>query len=141
MDERKKAIPMQLFGEAVKKHAASLDREIKSNYQRLKAEITSKLKHAANEMVEKHIFNMMEHEEEETIKAFLMRLRLQTKKSNNKILSRVLVVGLNDGQKQNVIMESEDISESLISSDRIVVGVSNVTISLISHSSLTTSIA
>ena len=48
-DKRKKAILMQLCGEAVKKHVASLDSEIKGNYERLTTEITSKFKHTANE--------------------------------------------------------------------------------------------
>ena len=123
-DKRKKAILMQLCGEAVKKHVASLDSEIKSNYERLTTEITSKFKHTANETVERHIFNTMEQEEEETIEAFLMRLRLQAKKCNYTIPSRVIEVELDDGQKKDVTIESEDISESLIR-DRIVVGMSN----------------
>ena len=87
-DRRKKAILMQLWGGAVKKFVSSLSNEAKASYKLIKEEIINKFRHTANETVERHIFNTMDQEEEETIEAFQMRLRMQAKKCNYTIPSR-----------------------------------------------------
>ena len=123
-DRRKKAILMQLCGGAVKKFVSSLSNEAKASYKLIKVEIINKFRHTANETVERHIFNTMDQEEEETIEAFQMRLRMQAKKCNYTIPPREIEIDLEGGEKKKIKLEAEDISESLIR-DRIVVGVSN----------------
>ena len=122
-DRRKKAILMQLCGEAVKKYACSLDDETKKDYPKLIAALIKKFTHHANETVERHIFNTMMQLEEENIDSFLMRLKLQAKKCNYIIPARDVEVKINT-TKHTVTLEQEDISETLIR-DRIVVGVAN----------------
>ena len=122
-NKRKKAILMQVCGEAVKKFVLSLEDEVKNDYPKLIKSISEKFTHHANETVERHIFNTMEQEEEESIEHFLMRLKLQAKKCNYVIPRRNIEVQV-DTDMKTVTLEPEDISESLIR-DRIVVGVTN----------------
>ena len=75
-NKRKKAILMQVYGEAVKKFVLSLDEDIKNYYPQVIKSISVKFTHHANETVERHIFNTMEQDEEESIEHFLMRLKL-----------------------------------------------------------------
>ena len=81
-NKRRKAILMQVCGEAVKKFVLSL------------------------ETVERHTFNTMEQEEEESIEYFLMRLKLQAKKCNYVISRRNVEVQVDTdkdrpGSRQN----------------------------------------
>ena len=125
---RKKAILMQLCGDAVKKFVASLDIATRNDYTTLTAQIIAKFTHTANETVERHIFNTLEQEEEETIDSFVMRLKLQAKKCNYTIPGKEMEIEVTEQSgaktKHKVKVEPEDISESLIR-DRIVVGVRN----------------
>ena len=62
---------MQVYGEAVKKFCYRLMKISKTTtYPKLIKSISEKFTYHTNETVERHIFNIMEQEEEECIKHF-----------------------------------------------------------------------
>ena len=73
-NRRKKAILMQLVGLEAKKYADSLAPDTRSDYKALSDALVEKFNHQANETIERHIFNTLVQDEDESIDSFVLRL-------------------------------------------------------------------
>ena len=121
--KRKKAILMQLLGHEPKKFVESLAKEVQSEYVALVKELETRFDNKANETIERHIFNTMQQEVNESIDSFVIRLREQAKKCNYEVPSEKKTIKIGDAEHE-IDVTYVDITDSLIR-DRIVVGVSN----------------
>ena len=117
---RKKAILLKTIGPEAKKVVNNLDAGQKDTFDNLVNALKNHFNTQTNDVIERHIFNMMIQNENEGIDGFVTRLKTQAAKCNYKIPSITRNVTV-DAVQHPVNIEYKDLTEDLIR-DRIIVG-------------------